>query len=273
MIMKEIGRLRELAFRAGGGGSGKSADIDEYDTMEKPYRQMFVWDPQTESILGAYRYICGSDMTFDDGGQPKLASSHMFRFSEKFCRDYLPQTIELGRSFVTLGFQSTGTTPQNIFVLDNLWDGLAAIMLRRPDMKYFFGKATMYPSYNSVARDILNYFLWKHFPDPDLLVRPFQELEIATAKPVMDALLPHEDFKQDYRSLKQALAQYGEKIPPLFNSYMNTSPTVKMFGSAYNHDFSEVIETAILVNFYEMYPEKRDRHSAVYNETKKPAGK
>ena len=128
-VMREIGRLREIAFRAAGGGTGKSMDIDEFDTMEKPYSQLIVWDPEAQEILGGYRYLLGKDWQVGADGQPLLATGHMFRFSERFMRDYAPWTIELGRSFVTLEYQSTLMGRKGIFALDNLWDGLGALVV------------------------------------------------------------------------------------------------------------------------------------------------
>ena len=144
-VMKEIGRLREEAFRDSGGGSGLSMDIDEFDTMENPYKQLIVWDPDSEKILGGYRYILGSDIKLDENGQPVLATSHMFHFSEKFINEYLPYTIELGRSFVSPEYQSSKAGAKAIFALDNLWDGLCDLVIERPGMKYLVGKMTMYP--------------------------------------------------------------------------------------------------------------------------------
>lgn len=139
-VMKEIGRLREIAFRAAGGGTGKSMDIDEYDIMENPYKQLVVWNPEAEEILGGYRYLLGDEAQFDEHGKPLLATAHMFNFSETFLKEYLPYTVELGRSFVTLEYQSTRAGSKGLFALDNLWDGLGALTVIKPNVKYFFGK-------------------------------------------------------------------------------------------------------------------------------------
>lgn len=128
--MREIGRLREIAFRDAGGGTGLECDIDEFDTMKPvPCRQMIVWNPATREIIGGYRFILGEDISFKDG-VPNIATSHMFRFSPEFLRDYLPHTIELGRSFVVLNYQNTGSRPNSIYALDNLWDGLGALVVK-----------------------------------------------------------------------------------------------------------------------------------------------
>lgn len=263
-VMREIGRLREEAFRAAGGSSGLSMDIDEFDTMENPYHQIVVWDPDAEAILGGYRYILGPDVRLDENGVPRLATAHMFKFSEEFIRDYLPHTVELGRSFVSLGYQSSKAGAKAIFAMDNLWDGIAAVIMQHPQILFFFGKMTMYPSYNQAARDLILHFLWKHFPDPDELVRPLVPVIPQSSTDLMDVILKDRNFKEDYRNLKDAVRRIGTSIPPLVNSYINTSPTMKMFGTAVNHEFSEVEETAILVCFHEMYEDKVSRHIEAY---------
>ena len=177
-VVREIGRLREIAFRAAGGGTGLDCDLDEFDTMENPYKQLIVWNPESEEIIGGYRYILGPDIQLDEKGQPILATSHMFHFSDEFIKDYMPYTIELGRSFVTLEYQSTRSDGKSIFALDNLWDGLGALAVIMPGCKYFFGKMTMYPSYNRKGRDMILYFLRKHFGDKDGLVIPTKPLEL-----------------------------------------------------------------------------------------------
>ncbi len=259
-VMREIGRLREIAFRAAGGGSGLACDLDEFDTCEHPYKQLVVWDPENEVILGGYRYRLGRDVEFDAEGQPILATSHMFRFSERFIRDYLPYTIELGRSFVTLEYQSTRMGAKGLFALDNLWDGLGALMVIEPNCKYFFGKFTMYPSYDRYARDLILYFLNKHFPDPDQLIQPMHPLQLEHPEKELAAVFTETEFREDYKILSARVRERGLSIPPLVNAYMNLSPTMKLFGTAINDEFGDVEETGILITFDEMLHEKRVRH-------------
>ncbi len=259
-VMKEIGRLREEAFRDSGGGSGMSMDIDDFDTMENPYQQLIVWDPDADKMIGGYRYILGSDIKLDEKGQPHLATAHMFHFSEKFIRDYLPYTIELGRSFIAPEYQSRQAGAKALFALDNLWDGLGALAIVKPTMKYFFGKMTMYPEYNRVARDLIQHFLFKHFGDKEKLVTPIEPLEIETDKAYMDSLLTEKDFKADYVLLNAEVRKRGVNIPPLVNAYMSLSPTMKMFGGGINHEFSEAEETCIMITFDEIHDEKIERH-------------
>mgnify|MGYP000030203508 FL=1 len=259
-VMKEIGRLREMAFREAGGGTGKSMDIDEFDTMDNCYKQLIVWNPEAEEIIGGYRYILGTDVDLDEHGQPILATGHMFHFSEKFMKDYMPQTIELGRSFVSLEYQSSKMGAKSLFALDNLWDGLGALTVVMPNVKYFFGKMTMYPSYVRKGRDMILYFLKKHFNDPDNLIIPMKPLKIETDEKELEQLFCEDSFKDDYRILNREVRKLGYNIPPLVNAYMGLSPTMKMFGTAINYGFGDVEETGILIAVDEILEEKRIRH-------------
>ena len=259
-VMLEIGRLREEAFRTAGGGTGKSADIDEFDTMENGCKQLIVWNPEAEEIIGGYRYLFGTDWKIDANGQPVLATSHMFHFSERFMRDYAPYTVELGRSFVSLDYQNVRKNTKSIFALDNLWDGLGALTVLYPNLKYFFGKMTMYPSYIRRGRDMILFFLKKHFDDKENLIVPMKPLVIDTPEDELAKLFPYDDFREDYRVLNHEIRQLGSNIPPLVNAYMNLSPTMKLFGTAINYGFGDVEETGILIAVDEILEEKRIRH-------------
>lgn len=262
--MREIGRLREIAFRTAGGGTGKECDIDQFDLMDPPCRQLIVWDPEEEVITGGYRFILGDDIRLDHNGAPRIATSHMFTFSEEFMRDYLPYTIELGRSFVRVEYQSSRAGAKALFALDNLWDGLGALTVVYPHIKYLFGKFTMYPSYHRECRDFLHSFLAKHFPDPDTLVRPITPILDGAADTRYLDMLTGSTFKEDYRILNAFTRERGINIPPLVNAYMNLSPTMKIFGTAINDEFGDVEETGLLLTVAEIFDEKIQRHVATY---------
>ncbi|MDR2361945.1 MAG: GNAT family N-acetyltransferase [Prevotellaceae bacterium] len=257
-VMQEIGRLREISFRAAGGGTGLRVDIDEFDVSHThPYKQLIVWDSKAKEILGGYRYIHGALAEIKD-----LATSELFSFSEAFINKYLPRTIELGRSFVQPNYQSTRLRSKGLYALDNLWDGLGALVLRYPEVNYFFGKVTMYLSYNQEARNMLLYFLHKHFEDKDKLVRPYKSLNININESQMKALFTGSNYKEDYRILSKEVRGLGENIPPLINSYMNLSPSMRVFGTAINEGFGSVEETGILIKISDIYAEKIERYTA-----------
>lgn len=263
-VMREIGRLREIAFRMAGGGTGKALDIDEYDMMDPACSQLIVWDPNARAILGGYRFITGSDIRFRPDGSPRIATSHMFHFSDAFIRNYLPYTIELGRSFVRVEYQSSRYGSKALYALDNLWDGLGALTVIHPEIKYLFGKVTMYPSYSRECRNMILYFLNKHFPDSDNLIKPFSPLATDIDYEKMGQLFVNDDFTEDYRTLHREVRKYGFNIPPLVNAYMSLSPTMRIFGTAINDEFGDVEETGIFLVIDEILEEKKRRHIGTY---------
>ena len=213
-LMAEVGRLRELTFRAAGGGTGKSLDIDEYDSGPYSYSQLIVWDP----LENQPEY------------QPSLSSR------------------------------------KGLFSLDNLWDGLGALVVMNTEYKYFFGKITMYSDFNKEARDLILSFMDHYFPDEENLVcipSPIQRMfDCSAFLHELDGL----EYKEGHKLLNSKVRELGENIPPLFNSYMNLSPTMRTFGTAINHHFGDVEETGIMVSIGDIYDQKKDRHVRSYTE-------
>lgn len=259
-VIREIGRLREIAFRDGGGGTGEELDIDKFDTDPAyGYRQLVLWDPEIEEIIGGYRFVLCDEAVFDRFGQPHLTSSHMFEFSRKFLRDYLPYTIELGRSFVSPEYQASKNGAKSIYALDNLFDGLGALMqIFEGRMKYFFGKMTIYPDYPKKAREMIQVFLRKYFGDKKKLVTLRIPVKVTTRQ--YDRLFDGKDFKENYRILNTEVRKLGVNIPPLVNSYMNLSPSMIYLGTGINDEFANIYDSGILIAFDELYPEKKKRH-------------
>ena len=258
-ILKEIGRLRELTFRASGGGTGSSIDLDHYDTDEICYEQLIVWSPEDEEIVGGYRYIkCNNAIT--ESHDILLSTTDYFDFSELFVRTFLPYTIELGRSWVQPNFQPSINPRKGLFALDNIWDGLGALIKFNPEIKYFFGKVTMYPNYNSEARNFLLQFMHKYFPDSENLLTPHHPLDYTRNDEENMQQISGLEFKEAYKILNSYVRERNEFIPPLISIYMNLSPSMKTFGTAVNKDFGNVEETGILVTIDDIYQEKKERH-------------
>jgi hypothetical protein len=268
-IMQEIGRLREMTFRAAGGGTGKSVDIDDWDTGEVSYKQLIVWDPNEEEILGGYRFHICDETNCMRGDEVMLATAKLFHFSEKFRKEILPHTIELGRSFVQPNYQSTNRMSKALYALDNLWDGLGTLVIDYPEKKYFFGKVTMYQNYNKRARNLLLYFLEKHFPDTEALVYPKIPLDTKMDREEMKKVFTNDNYMDDYKVLSQNVRAFGENIPPLINAYMSLSPSLKTFGTVINPYFGDVEETAIMISINDLYKQKVERHIASYNPNEK----
>lgn len=258
-VVREIGRLREVTFRTSGGGTGLSVDLDEFDINDRCYEQLIVWSPEDEEIVGGYRFIrCEKALLAN--GDIALSTVHYFEFTERFVKDYLPHTIELGRSWVQPAFQPAVNPRKGLFALDNIWDGLGALIIGNPDIRYFFGKVTMYPTYEREARDFLLNFLYHFFPDTEDLIKPIHPLKLGKNKPFEDLIAQDLEYKEAFKQLNSYVREKGENIPPLVNIYMNLSPTMKTFGTAANPDFGNVEETGILVTIEDIYPDKKERH-------------
>jgi hypothetical protein len=263
-VMREIGRLRELSFRDAKGGTGKELDIDVYDTSPNPFKQLIVWDPEDEEIIGGYRFIDCNDLTVDTDGTVHSPTGKLFNFSPRFIKDYMPHTIELGRSFVQPSYQASYNIRKGMFSLDNLWDGLGALVVDNPHVKYFFGKMTMYPHYSPEAKQLLLSFLHRFFPDPDHLVVPHAHCAVNVADSGVAEIFTGSSYEENYRLLNKAIRDFKENIPPLFNAYMNLSPTMRTLGTAVNNVFGAVEETGIIITISDVYETKKKRHLATY---------
>ena len=261
-VIREIGRLREIAFRNDGGGTGEPLDIDKFDTDPAyGYRQLVLWDPQAEEIIGGYRFCLCDEAVYDRYGQPILTSSHMFEFTRKFLKNYLPHTLELGRSFVSVDYQSSKSGSKSLYALDNLFDGIAALgVLYKDRIKYFFGKMTIYPTYNKEARDIIMYFLKKYFGEKADLIKIRKQVKVENPRR-FHRIFTGSDYKENYKILKAEVAKQGVSILPLVNTYMNMSPTMIYFGTGINDEFADVLDSGILITFDDLYPEKIHRHT------------
>jgi hypothetical protein len=264
-LIAEVGRLRELTFRAAGGGTGKSVDIDEYDSGPYSYSQLIVWDPLENQLVGGYRFVM-VPQTKDAEDNFHLSTSEIFNYTQLIKDKYFPYAIELGRSFVQPEYQPSLSSRKGLFSLDNLWDGLGALVVMNTEYKYFFGKITMYNDFNKEARDLILSFMDHYFPNEEDLVSipsPIQRIfDCSSFLNELDGL----EYKEGHKLLNSKVRELGENIPPLFNSYMNLSPTMRTFGTAINHHFGDVEETGIMVSIDDIYDQKTDRHVRSYTE-------
>ena len=267
-VMREIGRLREITFRDAGGGTGNAIDLDEYDSGEHPFLQMILWDPHDQEIMGGYRYIHCKELAVSPEGKVTSPTAALFNYSPKFIKEYFPRTIELGRSFVQPLYQPHYNLRKGMYALDNLWDGIAALLVENPDVDYLFGKVTMYQDFDRLARDMILFFMHKYFPDPEDLITPVNPLKINTSEKVLNNIFTGYNYQEDYRILVSKVRKLGENIPPLFNAYMNLSATMKTFGTALNDHFGNVEETGILVTVSDIYDIKKERHFETYDKGK-----
>ncbi|MCI2082991.1 MAG: GNAT family N-acetyltransferase [Bacteroidales bacterium] len=254
--MREIGRTREISFRTAGGGTGLPSDIDAFDIdKEHPYKQLIVWDPEEKEIIGGYRYILCKGIHPEN-----MATRELFNFSDKFVNEIMPVTIELGRSFVQPMYQRLNLRRKGIYAVDNLWDGLGALMVKYPEYKYFFGKVTMYKDYDVIARNFLLNFMKIYFPDPDKLVTCIEPLDIDEANPIYSEPYAGLPVDEAFHKMQHEVRAHGEQVPPLINSYISLSDTMRTFGTCNNYGFGGVEETGILIYIPDIKTEKAERH-------------
>lgn len=258
-VMREIARLREISYRDGGGATGQEMDIDEMDTMPKPYHQLLVWDPEHRQIIGGYRYLFGSEAEIRDG-QPFITSAHLFHYSERFIRDYLPKTIEFGRAFVQPMYQKREMGVKALFALDNIWDGIGAIMHNHPQLQYMIGKVTIYPDYNATARELIYAYLNRFHRGEEGLIAPYHPLPL----PIIDKPFEGTDPQENYHILQRAVREQGTVIPPMFSAYLNITNDLQFFGNAINDELANVYETGIMVDLNTVYQEKKERYITPY---------
>lgn len=259
-VMREIGRLREISYRAGGGGTGKELDIDDQDIMPRPYHQLIVWDPDNNQIIGGYRYLFGHEAEIRNG-QPFITSAHLFHYSERFIRDYLPNTIEFGRAFVQPMYQKREMGVKALFALDNIWDGIGAVLFNHPEMRYMIGKVTIYPGYNEQARELIYAYLDRYHKGEQGLIEPYHPL---LSQPLTHSPFEGEDKQENYHILQHAVREQGTVIPPIFTAYLNLTNDLQFFGNAINDEFGDVLESGIMVEVDTVYPEKKERYINSY---------
>ncbi|MBR4738908.1 MAG: GNAT family N-acetyltransferase [Bacteroidales bacterium] len=266
-IMREIGRLRELSFATDGGGTGKEVDIDEYDTLPDPYccKQLFVWNTEDEEIVGGYRFAHGSTMLQRPDGTIATPTAEHYQFSQEFLDNYLPYTVELGRAFVQPAYQPSFNLGKGLYSLDNLWDGLGALVLEIPETRYFLGKITIYDSMDLEARDLILFFYQKYFPDPDGLMWPYEPTRIETDYNRLVKLFNGRNYKEDYQILLHAMRARGCTVPALVNAYMNLSSTMRYFGTCPDHGLPGTNGIGILITLKDINADKRQRHVDSYS--------
>lgn len=260
-VLREIGRLREMTFRAAGGGTGKELDLDEFDEGPHAWKQLIVWNPEEEEIVSAYRFIKGIDATVDEKGYPHTATSELFELSPQFIEEYWPRTIELGRSFVQPKYQVSADPRKGLFALDNIWDGLGALAVKYPEIEYFFGKMTMYNTYSRLARRLILDFLKRYFKGDENLIKPIRSSDRSKKmNKKNNAIYKEKNLSDSLTILKKRVRAMGTVIPPLIKSYMSISPSLKYYGISDNPSFGEVEELAITIHIPDIYENKKERH-------------
>lgn len=257
LLMFEVGRLRELSFRKVDCGTGKAADIDDYDVEPNSYRQLIVWNPRDKEIIGGYRYAMGRDYVDEPGA---LSMSHYFRMSKRFVEHCLPHSIELGRAWVNPLYQPDSSGRKSIFALDNLWEGIGAVLCENPQVRYLYGKVTISPNYHPVGRALILWLLNHYFKDPLHLVAPIKPIALPDVRAIAGIGFKKSDFASDYRRISAFLRAEGLQMPPLISAYLGLSSKITTFGVAYNKEMGYAFETGMMLNVSDIHRDKFERY-------------
>ena len=248
-IMREIGRLREIAFRAVGEGSNKRRDIDQYDSS---YFHLILWDKEDLEIAGAYRFG-DSKQLIEAQGKAGLYSATLFDYDEPMDK-YLEQGLELGRSFVQPKYWGKRS-------LDYLWYGIGAFLKSRPQYRYLFGPVSLSDSYPKAAKDLLVKFYQLYFSEQQITATAKTPYHLPEA---LQHAFSGDDYKQDFIKLKQLLANMGVSIPTLYKQYSELCEPggAKFLSFNIDPDFNDCIDGLVLVDVHQLKDKKRARYLA-----------
>ncbi len=253
IVINEIGRLRELSFRKVGEGVNKKRDIDKYDRY---YKHIILWDEEDLEIVGAYRIAECVDV-MQRFGEEALYTTTLFTYNEGFY-DYLPDAIELGRSFIQPKYWGSRA-------LDYLWYGIGAYLKNNPHIRYMYGPVSLSESYTKVATDMILYFYDKNFKDTDSLVEAKLPYNFTTDEQLISNLqeeLNAPTYKENFKTLKKALASINTNVPTLYKQYADLCEEGGIRFCAYNTDpdFSNCVDSFILVDIQKIKDSQKKRY-------------
>ncbi len=247
-LMREIGRLRELSFRAVGEGTGKACDIDQYDN---DYLHLFLWDAKAQEIVGAYRLADTAAIVATKGVQG-LYSHALFNYTDKMLA-YLHQGLELGRSFVQPRYWGKGA-------LTYLWQGIGAFLTKYPKYRYLFGPVSLSNRLPKAAKDLLIYFYRLYFSSHEVIAG--SKMPYGLNEVELMAYFNGTDQRQDFIQLKQLLANMGVGVPTLYKQYADLCEPggVQFLSFSIDPDFADCVDGLVLVDITQLKPTKRQRY-------------
>ncbi len=253
IILKEIGRLREVAFRKVGEGANQRRDLDRYD---KYYKHIVLWDEDDLEIVGSYR-IGECKEIIDKFGVDGLYNTTLFDFSDKFL-NLLPDSIELGRSFVQPKYWGTRA-------LDYLWYGIGAYLKNNPQIKYMFGPVSLSATYSQICKDVIFNFFDNYFADTENLVSsksPYDFKKDTDLLDILDKELVKDNYKDDFKTVKKLLKNFDTSIPVLYKQYAELCDEGGIKFCAYNidKDFASCVDSFIVVDISKIKESQRKRY-------------
>ncbi len=260
-VLREVGRLREITFRAVGSGSGTACDIDHFDIEDKACYQLIVWNPDAEEIIGGYRFTRLKDASFREDGQPYINSAKLFKFTQEFVDRYFPYSLEMARAWVQPKYQTREMGLKSLFALDNIWDGIGGLIAQDPSIKYLMGKVSMFATSPRPSLEAMIYFLEKFCGDKENLVQGINpEVVSEERKAELDQLFCGDTLADNYKILNNYVTGLGDKIPPLIHLYLNLSSSMTTFGTVMDPNFGEEFDTEMIICVDDIYFEKYQRY-------------
>jgi len=250
VVLKELGRLRELSFRKVGEGINKKRDTDKFDIY---YQHIILWDDNDLEIVGSYR-IGNSNFIYKNIGVKGFYSNTLFKYNEDLT-PYLKNSIELGRSFVQPKYWGTRA-------LDYLWYGIGAYLKKNPNIKYMFGPVSMSASLPKVAKDMMVFYYSHYFKEEKALVTPRLPYQYSNNISELDNIFSLDDRKKDFKLLKSTLSNMNSSVPTLYKQYSDIAEEggVKFLGFNIDPDFGDCVDGFILVNVKEIKDGPRKRY-------------
>ncbi len=249
-VMHEIGRLRELTFRTVEEGTGTSIDLDAYDTE---YRHLVLWDEEDLEIVGAYRLgECGK--LVEKNGIASLYTSTLFKLKPEI-EAYLPQAIELGRSFVQPKYWGKRS-------LDYLWYGIGAYVAQHPHIKYLFGPVSLSDAYPQNSKELIIGFFNQQLGSHQDLAEALRPVELSKNNQKIAEEVFSGDYKDSFKKLNALLDLDGVKVPTLFKQYAEVADDkgCRFIDFSIDPDFNACIDALILVELDKLKPKKRERY-------------
>lgn len=249
-IMREIGRLREVTFRAVGEGSGKRRDIDTFDQY---YKHLILWDEDDLEIAGAYRFVDSKEVV-ETHGVKGLYSGSLFELNRKKCT-FLEQGLELGRSFVQQKYWGKRS-------LDYLWYGIGAFLARNPQYRYLFGPVTISNSMPQLAKELLIYFYQLYFSKQADIVSSYNPFVFSKPVSVFEKEFGGNNYREDFKNLKSLLNNLGTAVPPLYKQYSELCEPggVSFLDFNVDPDFKNCVDGLVIVDIVKLKTKKRKRY-------------
>ena len=250
IVLKELGRLRELSFRSVGEGINKKRDTDKYDIY---YDHIILWDKDELEIVGSYR-IGNGEFINKNLGIEGFYSNTLFKYKKEFS-SYLDESIELGRSFVQPKYWGSRA-------LDYLWYGIGAYLNQNPQIKYMYGPVSISASIPKIAKDMLIFYYSYYYKSDEVLLESRLPYQYSKDVKSLKEMFTLDDKKGDFKRLKLALANVGVVVPTLFKQYTDICHDggVNFQGFNIDPDFSNCVDGLIIVKIDQIKDKQRRRY-------------